>query len=847
MRFSSTKLLPTSEWYFNPDDVRQVAADLVAWNMAFGLDTETDGLGFTYFDHKNKLKFSGDGLGAKLEVVCLAFGGRRIAIDCGDAHIGNRAIIIAAIHEVQQWACCYNGIFDYNVIESNIDWEWKFNTMWADGLVLWQQWDEDAEDTYGNRGLKFRATHYLGIPMTDFGDLVLKNGGIRVCLDTPRFAARTRNYCTKDGWAHLGLATLGWGIARKLPWKPRCPHCGHPCFDPDDSKLKWYCVEHDWIDFGTTSVDAAMMTAWDWHREWDVPFLKLLKDAQQRGTPVNKERLESWTQPVEEACERHLQEFQRQTSEALVALGGAPIAINPNSNPQLQKFYFEDFDANGVRVGLGLPMVKRTKSGGKSTDEDTLKALHVLHNPAGIKELLAYKGKNKTLTTFLRGLPGQVWAPTGRLHPRIRPDTATTRISCRSPNLTQLPRDAIIIDLPAQMVAPAESPEELAEMWSISLVDAAAELALPKYSPEFLEVHIRNAIEAPEGWKLVGADYAQLEVRLTAMESGDANLIRVINAGMDMHSYTASRVYQSKVPGLTYEDVYEAKKYKDGNFLPRLQMLGQILTSGEGDALIDRRGKDLSGSQRLEQKRLLAHLLERIRGAVDRDGRIQLLNPKTAEDVAALLELLGDELSQEWFEIVSVGDKLFLKLRQAAKNAIFGIIYGIGPMGLAVQITDATGERTTKEETAPLIDAIKYEAYPGIGRMVERLHNTVGRYGYVRTRMGRYRHPAGIFSRNTGRVARGKRQAGNAPIQGWAANIMELVMITMDRDPVLNHDLEYKLHMQIHDELLGSAPDRFAQEALERKIWHMEHSHRLRTQVELLAEGGVAQCWGDIK
>jgi DNA polymerase-1 len=112
--------------------------------------------------------------------------------------------------------------------------------------------------------------------------------------------------------------------------------------------------------------------------------------------------------------------------------------------------------------------------------------------------------------------------------------------------------------------------------------------------------------------------------------------------------------------------------------------------------------------------------------------------------------------------------------------------------------------------------------------------------------MGRYRHPAGIHSGNYRKVGRSLRQAGNAPIQGLAANIMQTVMIALRRDASWNA-IGARMLMQVHDEILSMAPEDVAEEALYIQITHMEKSHKLITPVPLLASGGVAKVWCDIK
>ena len=873
MRFSSRGQLPDSQWICHPKDVERVAQALVDYQGMYGFDTETDGLGYTIEKVKRKSTgqksvsedHAGDGLGAYLEVVCLAFDNQRYGIDVGHEFRDNLNILAPAIWETQEYSCCFNAIFDWNVWEYNLQGKYSLTTCYADGLTLWQLWDEDAEDTHGKRGLKARSKHYLGINMSSFGDLILKQGGIRQCLRDRKLAKRTRNYCSRDAWAHLGICALGERLARNLTWCMLCPKCDNPAYQRNHITKQWVCADCGDVNGGK------MLSMWDWHKQKDIPFLQILKEMEQDGVPVSEQYMRQFIEPLEQSLQTSLKQFQREASDALVKLGGDPVEITPSSQ-QLSKFYFQDFDVTGKRVGLGLPVIERTDAGGASTTEKVMDELTVRFQAPGTTSLMRYRKIEKILSTYAEGATACIWDDTNRVHPKIRPDTATGRCSCRRPNMMNLPRDPLQFEVSAVQPLPAETVEQLATLWGIAESEAQAEFDKPCYHPSKYAIEVRRAVVAPPGYSLVGADYAQLEVRLTAAESQDSKLIDIINTGKDMHSYTASIVYAAQVPGLSYNDIVEAKKWKDVEgpetyaskpALYRFATLGKMLRSKRDfDEVLTMRCQHMSGGERSQVRSSVETAVSNITSALSARDMLGAAQHKMIDAVAlgasdscvaegistieALMSVCTAEDIDACLSVLGAKDKELRDFRQAAKNAIFGIIYGIAGVGLAVQITKATGVVCAPEDAQKIIESIKTEAYPGIGIMIERLHETAKKYGYVRTQMGRYRHPAGVHSGNHRHVGRALRQAGNAPIQGLAANIMQTIMIALRRDPKWN-GMKARMIMQVHDELLSLVPEEHADDALALQIHHMETSHRLVTPCHLAAEGGVAKVWCDIK
>ena len=188
--------------------------------------------------------------------------------------------------------------------------------------------------------------------------------------------------------------------------------------------------------------------------------------------------------------------------------------INWNSTKQLGELFFSE-------DGLGLTPVEMTKTGRPSVSEATLKLMIERYSDRQdivdiIETLLTYRGKNK-LTQFLISWEDYL-DEHDRMHPRYLVNgTITGRLSCKDPNLQQVPRDPLA----------------------------------------------RSCITAPEGFILGEADFSQAELRIAAELSGDQQMQMCFNTGVDIHRMTASRTM-----GVNPDEVSKAdrKKAKAINF-----------------------------------------------------------------------------------------------------------------------------------------------------------------------------------------------------------------------------------------------------------------------------------------
>lgn len=157
--------------------------------------------------------------------------------------------------------------------------------------------------------------------------------------------------------------------------------------------------------------------------------------------------------------------------------------------------------------------------------------------------------------------------------------------------------------------------------------------------------------------------------------------------------------------------------------------------------------------------------------------------------------------------------EILLMKRQSAKAVGFGLIYGIGAMKLAGQLTDELKRLVTKEEAQNDINRY-FAAFPGVQRFIKQTHAYCHNTEFVQTLLGRKRRLPQINAKGgssadedaKGVVAEARRQSVNSIIQGTASDVAKGAMIRAEFDPILQ-DLGAKLLLQIHDELIFEVDD----------------------------------------
>lgn len=173
--------------------------------------------------------------------------------------------------------------------------------------------------------------------------------------------------------------------------------------------------------------------------------------------------------------------------------------------------------------------------------------------------------------------------------------------------------------------------------------------------------------------------------------------------------------------------------------------------------------------------------------------------------------------------------------RRYAKAINFGLIYGMGAHGLAKQIG--------VERSAAQMYIDRYFArYQGVARYMEETRALARNRGYVETVFGRRLYLPEIKSSNAGRRQGAERAAINAPMQGTAADIVKLAMRAV-HDWLITENLQSRLLLQVHDELILEVPDAELARVKEALPHIMGSVAQLR--VPLLVEAGSGANWDE--
>ncbi|WP_331344953.1 DNA polymerase I [Cellvibrio sp. UBA7661] len=215
-----------------------------------------------------------------------------------------------------------------------------------------------------------------------------------------------------------------------------------------------------------------------------------------------------------------------------------------------------------------LPIIKKTPTGTPSTAEEVLQEL-ALDYPLP-KVLMEYRGLAKLKSTYTDKLPLEINKRTGRIHTSYHQAVAATgRLSSQDPNLQNIP---------------------------IKTEEGR---------------RIRQAFIAPAGYKLVAADYSQIELRIMAHLSDDAGLLSAFEKGLDVHRATAAEVFGVGLDAVTPEMRRSAKAINFGLIYGMSAFgLAKQLHVGRNEAqqYIDRYFERYPGVQRyMNNIRALAH------------------------------------------------------------------------------------------------------------------------------------------------------------------------------------------------------------------------------------------------
>jgi DNA polymerase-1 len=353
----------------------------------------------------------------------------------------------------------------------------------------------------------------------------------------------------------------------------------------------------------------------------------------------------------------------------------AGTTFNLNSPRQLGQVLFDL-----LKIG-GVP--KKTRTGQYATDEQTLLGLAPDHEI--VRRLLEYRTASKLKSTYADALPEAIWPATGRVHTTYNQVmTATGRLNSQNPNLQNIP-------------IRTERGQE-----------------------------IRKAF-VPRGseYRLLSADYSQIELRILAALSHETAMLQAFQDGMDIHAATAARVFGVAPDGVTPE------------------------------------------------------------------------------------------------------------MRRKAKMVNFGIAYGISAFGLSQRLG------IPRAEAGEIIDQY-FKKFPGIRRYMDETIAFARKHGYVETVTGRRRYVRDIRSANNTVRGGAERNAINAPIQGTAADMIKLAMISIHRE-LARRKLKTRMLLQVHDELVF---DFYLPEQNEVQPMVEERMKTAITlDVPIVVEMGVGENW----
>ena len=234
----------------------------------------------------------------------------------------------------------------------------------------------------------------------------------------------------------------------------------------------------------------------------EIPLIRVLADMEQTGIALD---LNVFLELQDEIAAR-----LGTLEEEIYALAGETFLIN--SPKQLQGILFDK---------LGLKPVRKTKTG-YSTDMEVLEQLAQEHELPG--KILEYRGLEKLRGTYVEALPKLVHPETGRLHTSFNQAVAATgRLSSSDPNLQNIP-------------VRTEIGRRIRE----------------------------GFVPGDRGWKLISADYSQIELRILAHLSGDKILCKAFEEDADIHRDTAARVFSVKPGDVTPEMRRQAKAVNFG-------------------------------------------------------------------------------------------------------------------------------------------------------------------------------------------------------------------------------------------------------------------------------------------
>ncbi|MBK9176452.1 MAG: DNA polymerase I [Flavobacteriales bacterium] len=232
---------------------------------------------------------------------------------------------------------------------------------------------------------------------------------------------------------------------------------------------------------------------------------------------------------------------------------------------------------------------------------------------------------------------------------------------------------------------------------------------------------------------------------------------------------------------------------------------------------------------------------------VPRDGDHQLLSADYSQiELRIIAHMSGDRNMQEAFRHgldihAATAAKVFnvdiaavsRDQRSKAKAVNFGIAYGQGAFGLAQNLG------IPRAEAKQIIDDY-FAQFPGVRSYMDEMIGFCRAHGYIKTLMGRRRYLPDITSANQTVRAHAERIAINAPMQGSAADIIKVAMVSIHRD-LKQRRMKSKLLLQVHDELVFDALESESDDLKALVRDRMENAMHL--DVPLVVDMGMGKNW----
>ncbi|MCZ7648770.1 MAG: DNA polymerase I [Planctomycetota bacterium] len=261
--------------------------------------------------------------------------------------------------------------------------------------------------------------------------------------------------------------------------------------------------------------------------EVETPLVEVLAEMEWTGVRVDGDLLREMG--------AHLGEQLLAQEQEIYKLAGQRFTIN--SPKQLGEILFEK---------LQLPVLGKTSSGQPSTSEDVLQQLASQHELPRL--ILEYRQFSKLKSTYVDQLPELISPRTGRIHASFNQTGAETgRLSSNDPNLQNIP--------------------------------VRSELG------RSIRAAFRPGPDDAAGWKIVGADYSQIELRLLAHYSEDKVLMRAFDSGQDIHAAVAARIFDVQEKEVTREQRAKAKTVNFGVLYGQTAFgLAQVLSIPQKEA-----------------------------------------------------------------------------------------------------------------------------------------------------------------------------------------------------------------------------------------------------------------------